>query len=516
MAESNIATPLRMDNSAQGRLAHFMQSIVSYALLMLDPHGGILSWNAGARRVEGYAAEEILGMNYCLFFTQEDCGQGVPNRALRKASVDGRYETDCWRIRKDGSKYWAQMTIDAVKDEAGQLLGFVQLVQDITPKRDAQMIAERARQDQMQATRAETIGQLAGGISHDFNDLMMVIGGQAERLRHWLSEPSALRSVEAIDRALDHGRVLTQQLLEFSRRRSSAPIIVDVVKRIANIREMLGAALRGNITLVCDIAEDIWPIVVDAGQLELALLNVALTARDAMPRGGVFTLSARNSTAASRDELDLGTGDFVEIVMSDTGDGAHEDPWSPSYETLLGLRDGAKDTSLGLGQARRFAQQAGGKLIVRPRGEFGSEAIMYLPRSRGPLPATETPVDSTPLSKKVLLVEDNEEVAEVMEAMLTGLGYEVSEAPDALEAMEILKNTQDFDVVLSDIVMAGGMSGVDLARTIKSTFPQLRCVLMSAYADAGLDIGTEFPLLRKPFKSSHLRDALDEAQHAAM
>ena len=516
MAEGNIATALRKDFSDDGRLAHFMQSVVSYAVLMLDPHGGILSWNAGARQVDGYTADEILGQNFCLFFTQEDCRRGVPSRALRMASTGGRYETDSWRVRKDGSKYWAQMTIDAVKDEAGQLVGFVQIAQDISSRRDAQMIAERARQDQTQATKAETIGQLAGGISHDFNDLMMVIGGQAERLRHWLSEPAALRSVEAIDRALDHGRVLTQQLLEFSRRRSSAPIIVDVVKRVANIREMLGAALRGNITLVCDIAEDIWPIVVDAGQLDLALLNVALTARDSMPRGGVFTLSAHNSTSATRGELELGSGDFIEIVMSDTGDGAHEDPWSPSYETLLGARDGAKDTSLGLGQARRFAQQAGGNLIVRPHGDLGCEVIIYLPRSRGPLPVAEISAEPAQALKKVLLVEDNEEVAEVMEAMLTGLGYEVSEAPDALEAMEILRNTQDFDVVLSDIVMAGGMSGVDLVRTIKSTFPQLRCVLMSAYADAGLDVGTEFPLLRKPFKSSHLRDALDEAQHAAV
>jgi CheY-like chemotaxis protein len=265
---------------------------------------------------------------------------------------------------------------------------------------------------------------------------------------------------------------------------------------------------------VCDIAEDIWPIVVDAGQFDLALLNVALTARDAMPRGGVFTLTARNSPAASRSEPDLGSGDYIEIVMSDTGDGAHDDPWSQSYETLFGPRDATKDGSLGLGQARRFAQHAAGSLTVRARGDLGSEVVMYLPRSRGPVPVTETATEPVVASKKVLLVEDNEEVAEVMEAMLTGLGYAVSEAPDALEAMEILKNTQDFDVVLSDIVMAGGMSGVELVRTIKSTFPQLRCVLMSAYADAAMDVGSEFRVLRKPFKSSHLRDALDEVQYA--
>jgi two-component system NtrC family sensor kinase len=278
---------------------------------------------------------------------------------------------------------------------------------------------------------------------------------------------------------------------------------------------MLRAALRGNITLVCDILEDVWPIVVDAAQFELALLNVTLRARDAMPRGGVFTLASRNVSGAAKSELEL-ADDFIEFTMSDTGDSVPEDALPHVFEPFFPAREGAKDAYLDLSHVRRFAEQAGGTATIKARAGIGMEIVLCLPRSLARLPMADAPLDAggpEMAVKRILLVEDDADVAEVTQAMLTGLGYEVREASNAIDALEILTSNENFDVVLSDIIMAGGMSGVELARSIKSTFPDIRCLLMSGHGEVGEDSWSEFPMLRKPFKSANLREALDDIQH---
>jgi len=376
-------------------------------------------------------------------------------------------------------------------------------------------IAEHALK---QSQRLEAIGQLTGGVAHDFNNLLMVVGGNAERVKRSISLDDKLkRSLEAIEIAVQRGTSLTRQLLSFSRRATHEAKTIDLKERMPGIREMLQSGLRGDIAVQNNISESIWLTKVDVSEFELALLNLAVNARDAMPGGGRLTITGRNVRFLPPNPLAL-EGDFIEVGVEDTGAGIPANVLAHVFEPFFTTKEVGKGTGLGLSQVYGFAKQAGGAASVTSEVGKGTRVTIYLPRSHEAAEneavqngtAARHPV---PDRGNVLLVEDNGEVAEVTRDLLQELGYKVEAVSDVEAARVRLGESANIDVILSDIVMPGGANGLDLARWVRqvrgASMPVILATGYSDKAQAAADEG--FPILRKPYDVSQLRDALAEA-----
>ena len=295
-AEKLAAEALR-ESERQFRL--FTEAATDHALIRLDARGVVSGWNAGAQRIEGYAEAEIVGHHFSRFYTAADRAAGAPERALAAAATSGTYEHDGWRVRKDGSLFLAAVVIDAIRDEEGKLIGFANIMRDVTERHEARAKLQRAQEQLAQSQKMEALGQLTGGIAHDFNNMLMVVSGNAQILKRRLRDPKNQRSVEAIELAAGRGEHLTRQLLAFSRRQALNPIVISLRQRLAAFRDLLASSARGDIKLVIDVRRSIWPVAVDVHELELALINLVVNARDAMPDGGRITITARNVAAAA-------------------------------------------------------------------------------------------------------------------------------------------------------------------------------------------------------------------------
>ncbi len=490
-----------------------LRSVRDYAIYMLDPQGHVLSWNAGAANIKGYAAEEIVGRNYERFFIAEEREAGEPARALEIAAREGRYESQGWRVRKDGSRFYSSSVIDAIRNDAGELVGFAKVTRDVTEQREAQIALEQTREQLAQAQKMEALGQLTGGIAHDFNNLLMIVSGYSQILQGRLSEAKDKHAVEAIRAAAARGEKLTRQLLAFSRRQTLMPVVVDLRQRIDAVRDMLAPSLRGNIELICDIEDKIWPVEADLGELELALVNIAVNARDAMPDGGTIRLSARNVVLKPGSRVGELAGDFVALAIIDNGSGMAPDVLQRVFEPFYTTKPVGKGTGLGLSQVHGFALQSGGAATVSSEVGKGTAVTIYLPRSLGE-PAEETgtaPAADAEVHGTVLVVEDSREVADVTSTLLEQLGYRVVRAENAAEALRHLQQGIHFDLVFSDIVMPGPMNGLALAETCRDNFPDIAVLLTSGYSDAAQLADGRFDILRKPFELSALERAVEAA-----
>jgi len=486
-----------------------VSGVVDYSIFMLDPNGIISNWNAGAEHIKGYAADEIVGQHFSRFYTDEDRAAGTPLRALKTATEQGRYEAEGWRVRKDGSLFWASVIIDAIRESDGTLLGFAKITRDITDKRRAQLDLQRAHEQLAQSQKLEALGKLTGGVAHDFNNLLMVVSGQAQLLRRKVGdEPRALRALDAIDVAARRGEDLTRHLLSFSRRQRLTPAPTSLAERSVSLGELLAASLPATVRLDMALSDDLWPVAVDAGEFELALLNLAVNARDAMPKGGELSLRGENVTLDGSGPGQL-RGDFVALTVSDTGTGIAPDILPKIFDPFFTTKDVDKGTGLGLSQVFGFAQQSGGYATVESELGSGTSFTLYLPRTdRTPRAAQ----DDGPLpligSARVLLVEDNPEVAEVAARMLEELGHEVRVVGNSAAALKALEGSEPVDIVFSDIVMAGELDGLDMARRVREAFPHVPVVLATGYSEAAARIGDEFPILRKPYKLADLNRAI--------
>jgi two-component system NtrC family sensor kinase len=369
-----------------------------------------------------------------------------------------------------------------------------------------------------QAQRLEAIGQLTGGVAHDFNNLLMVVSGNAERLRRLAGGDKRLAgALEAIDMAVSRGADLTRQLLSFSRRQTHETVVIDLPERLPAMRGLLQSSLRGDIAVEVRTAPGLWPVAIDSSEFELALLNLAVNARDAMSGGGRLVISADNVTVGEgpqgRDTLGI-AGDFVAVRVADTGSGIPPEIVGRVFEPFFTTKEVGKGTGLGLSQVYGFARQAGGTATVESTPGQGTTVTLYLPRSTAPLTAQAAPAAAPParLSERVrvLLVEDNPAVAEVTRDLLAELGYDVVHAADVAAARAALER-ESVDVVLSDIVMPGGAKGLDLAREVRQRGgPPV--VLATGYSDQAQAAANEgFAILRKPYSMNGLHDALREA-----
>src|SRR4051794_29006622 len=273
-----------------------VENVADYALYMLDPTGIITSWNIGGQRIKGYAPEEIVGRHFSCFYTETDRANGKPLRALSIARETGRYEEEGWRVRKDGTFFWASVVIDPIRED-GKLVGFAKITRDITERRESQLQLEKMQQQLAESQKLDALGQLTGGVAHDFNNLLMVISGSVHFLKKSASnDPTVLRAISAIETASKRGAALTSQLLTFARRQSVNPQPIDLTERIGAVRGVLETGVGSAVPLGFDVEKNVWPVIVDISEFETVMVNLVINARDAMPTGGIIKIGARNVT----------------------------------------------------------------------------------------------------------------------------------------------------------------------------------------------------------------------------
>ncbi len=511
ITERKAAQDILRESERQFRL--LVDGMTDYALFMLDPNGIVTSWNQGAQRIKGYSADEIIGHHFSRFYAEQDRSAGIPARALTTAGQDGRFEAEGWRIRKDGSRFWANVVIDAIRDESGTLVGFAKLTRDITERRENELALQKAQSERNRVQKMEALGQLTGGVAHDFNNLLMIVSGHVRQLRKFVPAEAAkaLRSLAAIEAATGRGESLTRQLLTFSRRQTLHPIPVEIDARIASLRTLVDGSLGSSHKLIFNLLPGLWPVRVDVDEFELAMVNLVLNARDAMSGGGEVTISAANIQLHG-DAPEHLAGDFVALSVADTGDGIPEDVIGRIFDPFFTTKGPRSGTGLGLAQVQGFAHQSGGTVTVTSELRKGTTFTLYLPRSFAERRNVgETGAHRLSAAGTLLLVEDNPDVAEATTSLIEDLGFSVEIAGNAANALSILAE-QTISVVISDIVMAGPMDGVDLARLIRQKYPSLPVILITGYNNRSVEARDEFTVLRKPFSVTELARAIARTQ----
>ena len=475
-----------------------VENVADYALYMLDPMGVVTSWNIGGQRIKGYSPEEIVGQHFSRFYTDTDRANGKPLRALSIAREHGRYEEEGWRVRKDGTFFWASVIIDPIWED-GTLVGFAKITRDITERREAELKLQQMQKQLAESQKLDALGQLTGGVAHDFNNLLMIVSGSIHTLKKCVgNDPKLQRAVAAVEAATKRGASLTSQLLTFARRQSVNPQVIDLTERINAIREVLDTGAGGAVALEYDIALDVCPVIVDVAEFETALVNLVINARDAMPQGGTITVAAHNEAAA---------GGYVAVSVRDCGTGIPPDVLGRIFDPFFTTKPIGKGTGLGLSQVHGFAHQAGGTVRVASELGKGTEVTMLLPRGHASLRPDEGETAEAGGCGTVLLVEDNPEVASVSITLLEQLGYTVRRVADAEAALREI-DRDGVDLVFSDIVMPGKMDGLDFARRVRKLRPDLPILLATGYSDAAASVRGDFPILRKPYEIHQLSQAI--------
>ncbi len=381
---------------------------------------------------------------------------------------------------------------------------------------DRREVAEGALR---QAQRLEAIGQLTGGVAHDFNNLLMIVSGSVHRLRRDATDQKQLQLLDAITKATQRGESLTRQLLAFSRRQMLQPTVIDLAERLPELKDMLGRSLRGDIEIRVLVSKRPCRVKVDASELELALLNLAVNARDAMPSGGTLTITAKPVVLRGKAGEEGLSGEFIAIRVADTGEGVAPDVLPRVFEPFFTTKDVGKGTGLGLSQVYGFARQSGGAATITSTLRRGTAITLLLPRSfETPTKGREATIAAAaaPPGGKVLLVEDNADVVEVARAYFTELGYGIAVAASAQAGLDLIAGEGDIDLIFSDILMPGGMNGLDLAKAVRRRFPNIVVLLTTGYSSSAQDaVRQGFQVLQKPYDLAALERALRAARKSA-
>lgn len=492
------------------QLLHLLiQSVRDYAIFMLDRNGRVSTWNAGAERIKGYSAQEIIGSPYARFYCPEDAAAGEPDRALATAIREGKYEKEGWRVRKDGRRFWAHVLLQAIRDETGELVGFAKVTRDITDRRQAQIELQTAREALFQAQKMEAVGQLTAGIAHDFNNMLAGIIGALDLLRTRLRtgrHADAERYADMAIAAAERAAALTARLLAFGRRQPLDIKPVDVNAAIASLQELLGRTMGEAIAIALRLAPDLPLAESDVHQLENAILNLAINARDAMPDGGTLTISTGLTDQAPASWNGSGEGPFVTLEVADTGHGMSAEVMAKALEPFFTTKPSGQGTGLGLSMVYGFAKQSRGHLLLESAPGEGTRVRLYLPRSRVS-PAEMANASSPPMVQRlgnqvVLVVEDDAAVRMLALEVLSELGIRTQAAEDAASALRLIESGTRIDLILSDIGLTGRMNGRQLADAARVLRPELPILFMTGYAAdatrAGF-LGPGMDLIQKPF-----------------
>jgi PAS domain S-box-containing protein len=488
-----------LSQSEADRLSLFISSIADYAIYMLTPEGNVASWNAGAQRFKGYTADEIIGEHFSRFYTDEDRATRLPWRALDIARETGKFEAEGWRVRKDGTRMWAHVVLDAIRDESGELVGFAKITRDITERKEAARQLELAREALFQTQKLEAIGKLTGGIAHDFNNLLNVVSNGLELMRQRAREPSDLRLLDTMAHAVSRGGALTQQLLSFARQQPMQREPRDLSRVIRSFEAVLRRASRNAIRFEMDLAPSLPPAQVDAAQFETGLLNLIVNARDATADGGRIGVSTRLRELGENEVPPLAPGRYIEVAVEDTGSGMTREVLEHAIEPFFTTKEVGKGTGLGLSQVYGMVQQCGGSIGIRSAPGEGTTVSLFFPADESDGVTANEP----PEADKVLVVDDQPDVLEVTCELFRTLGFNPLPATSAREAISQLERTPGIAFLLSDVMMPG-MGGVELARRAKEIQPDIRVILASGYsgpAHAASQGELEgFAFIAKPYK----------------
>jgi PAS domain S-box-containing protein len=496
---------------SQEQFRLLVQGVTDYAIFLLNLDGIIASWNAGAERIKGYNAEEAIGQHFSIFYTEEDRTAGLAAIALETAQRDGRFEKEGLRVRKDGTTFWANVVIDAIRDGEGVLIGFAKITRDITERRKAEETLERTREALVQSQKMEAIGHLTGGVAHDFNNLLMAIQGSLDIMRRRLppDDRQMHRFIENALQGAQRGAALTQRMLAFARRQELKIQAVDVPELTSGMTELLRSSLGAAIRIETRFPLGLPKVWADANQLELAILNLSMNARDAMPRGGSIVISAGQRDV--QNEPGLKPGGYVCLSVTDTGTGMNEETLRRAIEPFYTTKGVGKGTGLGLPMVLGMTEQSGGKLYLKSRPGEGTRAELCLPVAPGEgaveVKHINPSVAAPGRSLSIVSVDDDPLVAFNTLAMLEELGHTVFSASSAAEALTILREKGDIDLLITDQAMPG-MTGSELAETVRRDWPDLPIIIATGYAELPDGPAQAIPRLAKPFFERDLADAI--------
>lgn len=500
-------------NQSEQRFRLLVQGVQDYAIYMLDPLGRVASWNRGAQRFKGYTDEEIVGEHFSRFYTEEDRATDLPARALRTAASEGRFEAEGWRVRKDGARFWAHVIIDPIRGEHGELVGYAKITRDITERQQAQQALEETRARFIQSQKMEAIGQLTGGVAHDFNNLLAVVLGNLQMARKRLP-PHDRKLVQLIENSLqaaERGATLIKRMLAFARRQDLETGPVDVPDLVRGMAELLQRSIGPTISVSTQFPLQLPLAYADANQLELALLNLTVNARDAMQEGGLITIASRKQHVSEEQIPGLAPGHYVCLSVTDTGEGMDEQTLARAAEPFFTTKGVGKGTGLGLSMVHGFAEQSGGRLILKSTKGVGTTAELWLPVADANSVRVESPEEvSFPALKPltVLVVDDDPLVLMNTSAMLEDLGHAVLEATSGDQARRILRRSgETIDLVITDQMMPG-MSGAQLIAALGTDHPDLPVILASGFAELPEEEFAGRVRLGKPFKQAELARAL--------
>ncbi|MEH6434097.1 hybrid sensor histidine kinase/response regulator [Massilia sp. DD77] len=491
---------------SEQRFRILVQGVTDYAIYMLSPEGVVTNWNVGAERIKGYSYDEIVGSHFSRFYTDQDRLSGVPARALGTAGQVGRYEAEGWRVRKDGTRFWAHVVIDAIRGETGELIGFAKITRDLTEKKQAAEALEKTQAALFQSQKMESIGQLTGGIAHDFNNLLSVLASGLEVLTMQRQHGSDLKTLDSMRRAIDRGATLTQQLLAFARQQPLQPETRNVNRLITGFESVLRRAGNTSIAFEVKLDPQVRNTVVDAARFESALLNLVVNARDAMPEGGRIEIATANASLADGEVDSLPAGDYVRLTVTDTGTGMDPDTVSRAFEPFYTTKEVGKGTGLGLSQVYGFIKQSGGEIAIRSKLGEGTTIAIYLPAA-----SSQDHEYRKADTETVLIVEDEPDLLDVASSLFMSMGYDVMTAASGQEAMNVLAS-RDVDILFTDVVMPDGINGIDLAAFTRENYPHIKVMLASGYPQPALKLDRaklgEFAFVSKPYRLSDLARSL--------
>lgn len=472
--------------ASEERFRMLVQSVTDYAIYMLDPKGRVSSWNAGAERFKGYRADEIMGEHFSRFYTEEDREAGIPRIALETAEREGRFEAEGWRVRKDGARFWASVIIDPIRDDNGALVGFAKVTRDLSEKR---AIEEQLRQSQ----KMEAVGQLTGGLAHDFNNLLTGISGSLEMMQMRIAQGRMAdfeRYALAAQGAVKRAAALTHRLLAFARRQTLDPRPTNANRLLMSLEELVRRTVGTDITVEVVGASGLWPTLVDSNQLENAILNLCINARDAMPEGGKLTIETANKwideRAARRHDLPI--GQYVSICVTDTGVGMTPEVIEKAFDPFFTTKPIGEGTGLGLSMIYGFARQSGGQVRIYSEVGEGTTMCIYLPRHAEDAPPEENVelplnLDAVGEGEVVLVIDDDPTIRMLVAEVLADLGYAVIEAVDGPGGLKVLESNAKVDLLITDVGLPGGMNGRQVADAARVNRPSLKVLFITGYAE---------------------------------
>lgn len=494
---------------AQFRL--LVQGVTDYAIYLLSPDGIVTNWNAGAERIKGYRSDEVVGTHFSRFYTPEDRSAGLPDIALRTAATKGRFEREGWRIRKDGTRFWAHVIIDPVLNQMGELVGYAKVTRDVTERREAEQALEQAKDALFQSQKMDAIGKLTGGISHDFNNLLNIISNGLHVLRLESDRHARFKTIEAMERATKRGTALTQQLLAFARQQPNKLECVNINKALSAFEAVLRRAVPGTINLDIQLGPSLPDILADLPQLEAAVLNLVVNATHAIPDTGTITVTTGLAEVQPSSDLTK-PQEQVQVQVRDTGMGMSEETKSRAIEPFFTTKPLGKGAGLGLSQVFGMTSDAGGKLDIESSLGQGTCITLSFPAIGQP---STSEASAHPIGK-VLVVDDQADVLDITAQLFRLLGYEVISANSGADALDALRRHADIDVLFSDLVMPG-MTGLQLAYATRQAHPDTEIILATGHPTSmmrqehpGLE---QFRLLGKPYTLEDIARLLDRGAH---